>query len=52
MDPCHLEKTVLMTPDTANFSGKVHGSALRRNRAAELRREIVAKLEQAAEGTA
>ena len=28
MDPRHLEMTVLMTPDMANFSGKVHGGAL------------------------
>lgn len=27
-DPRHLEMTVLMTPDMANFSGKVHGGAL------------------------
>ena len=27
-DPCRLEMTVLMTPDMANFSGKVHGGAL------------------------
>ena len=26
--PRHLELTTLMTPDTANFSGKVHGGAL------------------------
>ncbi len=28
MDQRHLEMTVLMTPDMANFSGKVHGGAL------------------------
>ncbi|MCA0939507.1 acyl-CoA thioesterase [Salipiger pacificus] len=28
MDPRELEMTVLMTPDMANFSGKVHGGAL------------------------
>ena len=28
MDPRRLEMTVLMTPDMANFSGKVHGGAL------------------------
>ncbi|ANT60887.1 MULTISPECIES: acyl-CoA thioesterase [unclassified Salipiger] len=28
MDPRKLEMTVLMTPDMANFSGKVHGGAL------------------------
>ncbi|WP_353471575.1 acyl-CoA thioesterase [Salipiger sp. H15] len=28
MDPRQLEMTVLMTPDMANFSGKVHGGAL------------------------
>jgi uncharacterized protein (TIGR00369 family) len=28
MDKCRLEMTVLMTPDMANFSGKVHGGAL------------------------
>lgn len=28
MDPHCLEMTVLMTPDMANFSGKVHGGAL------------------------
>ncbi|MGI3168930.1 acyl-CoA thioesterase [Pseudooceanicola sp. C21-150M6] len=28
MDPRSLEMTVLMTPDMANFSGKVHGGAL------------------------
>ena len=28
MDARHLEMTVLMTPDMANFSGKVHGGAL------------------------
>lgn len=28
MDPRHLEMTVLMTPEMANFSGKVHGGAL------------------------
>lgn len=28
MDPRRLEMTVLMTPDLANFSGKVHGGAL------------------------
>lgn len=27
-DDRHLEMTVLMTPDMANFSGKVHGGAL------------------------
>ena len=27
-DPHRLEMTVLMTPDMANFSGKVHGGAL------------------------
>lgn len=27
-DPRQLEMTVLMTPDLANFSGKVHGGAL------------------------
>jgi uncharacterized protein (TIGR00369 family) len=27
-DPRQLEMTVLMTPDMANFSGKVHGGAL------------------------
>ncbi len=27
-DPRRLEMTVLMTPDMANFSGKVHGGAL------------------------
>ncbi|MDT8857559.1 acyl-CoA thioesterase [Paracoccaceae bacterium Fryx2] len=27
-DERHLEMTVLMTPDMANFSGKVHGGAL------------------------
>lgn len=27
-DLCRLEMTVLMTPDMANFSGKVHGGAL------------------------
>jgi acyl-CoA hydrolase len=27
-DSCRLEMTVLMTPDMANFSGKVHGGAL------------------------
>lgn len=27
-DSRHLEMTVLMTPDMANFSGKVHGGAL------------------------
>ena len=27
-DTRHLEMTVLMTPDMANFSGKVHGGAL------------------------
>ena len=28
MDPRKLDMTVLMTPDMANFSGKVHGGAL------------------------
>ena len=28
MDPRRLEMTVLMSPDMANFSGKVHGGAL------------------------
>lgn len=28
LDPRKLEMTVLMTPDMANFSGKVHGGAL------------------------
>jgi uncharacterized protein (TIGR00369 family) len=28
MDPRRLEMTVLMTPDMANFAGKVHGGAL------------------------
>ncbi|MBU2961096.1 acyl-CoA thioesterase [Citreicella sp. C3M06] len=28
MDPRQLDMTVLMTPDMANFSGKVHGGAL------------------------
>ena len=28
MDPRRLEMTVLMTPDMANFSGKVHGGTL------------------------
>ena len=28
MDSRQLEMTVLMTPDMANFSGKVHGGAL------------------------
>lgn len=28
LDLCRLEMTVLMTPDMANFSGKVHGGAL------------------------
>ena len=28
MDPRRLDMTVLMTPDMANFSGKVHGGAL------------------------
>ncbi len=28
MDPRQLQMTVLMTPDLANFSGKVHGGAL------------------------
>ncbi|MER2510012.1 MAG: acyl-CoA thioesterase [Amaricoccus sp.] len=28
MDPRRLQMTVLMTPDMANFSGKVHGGAL------------------------
>ena len=27
-DPSQLEMVVLMTPDMANFSGKVHGGAL------------------------